>query len=390
MADKLTEVKTAMLLHQPFFAAIMLDYMKLQVGKFPEIFGNRTATAATDGKNVWFDEDFFESLTLPERVFVLCHEIGHSIWAHMARAKGYEDCGFDGEAFDHGRWNRAGDYVINDMLVRSGVGKMPNCGLHDPSKYSADMMADNVYRLLKDDPEDGEGPGHGDGGSLDHHIPANAQATDAEMKRVVATASEAAKAQGKMPADLQRIVDQLLEPQVDWAQLLRKAFTRVVGRDATTWATPHRKRLITQRVVMPSYTGFGAGWVVFIMDTSGSMSNPEMRVGLTECDSILTDVQAERVTLIGCDAEVNSVHELMVGETLAGNIPPLGGGGGTSFVPPFDWIAEQGGKGPDCIVYFTDMYGSFPDDPGISTIWCATTDKEAPFGNTIKVDLNGG
>lgn len=35
---KLTEVKTAMLLHVPFFASIMLDHMNIKVGKFDNVF----------------------------------------------------------------------------------------------------------------------------------------------------------------------------------------------------------------------------------------------------------------------------------------------------------------------------------------------------------------
>ena len=79
-----TEVKTAMLLHVPFFASILLDMMTVKIGKFPEVFGNRSPTAATNGHTVWFDKDFFEKMKLPERVFVLCHEIGHAMWSHMA------------------------------------------------------------------------------------------------------------------------------------------------------------------------------------------------------------------------------------------------------------------------------------------------------------------
>ena len=104
-----TEVKTAMLLHVPFFASLLLDMMKVKIGKFEGVFPpGMNHTAATDGQTIWFDQDFFEKLKLPERVFVMCHEVGHAMWAHLARGKQYLDCGFEGEPFDPGRWNRAG------------------------------------------------------------------------------------------------------------------------------------------------------------------------------------------------------------------------------------------------------------------------------------------
>jgi hypothetical protein len=40
---------------------------------------------------------------------------------------------------------------------------------------------------------------------------------------------------------------------------------------------------------------------------------------------------------------------------------------------------------PDVLVYLTDMYGPFPRDPGYPTIWCASTDVKAPFGETVKI-----
>lgn len=389
--SKWTEVKTGMLLHAPFFASIMLDYMKVFIGKFDNVFPpGMKPTAATDGRNMWFDEEYFLSLTFPQRVFVTCHEISHVMWMHMARAHKYQDTGFDGEAFDHGRWNRAGDYVINDMLDKCGIGKMPNGVLHKPSEYTSEMMADEVYRKLKDDPEDGEGPGAGVGGSLDHHIPASGQATEAEMKRVVASAADAAKAQGQLPADLERFVEQVLNPKVDWTERLRKSFTKCAGRESTTWTRPHRRRLVTQGVIMPSYTGFAAGHVVFAVDTSGSMSEKEMAQGLGECDSILLDCTPKAVTLLGCDARINSEFELYPGDSLADNPPKLGGGGGTAFEPVFEYIEENNIR-PDVLVYFTDMMGSFPDEkPPYHVIWCSTHgETEAPFGEVICVDLDG-
>jgi predicted metal-dependent peptidase len=146
---------------------------------------------------------------------------------------------------------------------------------------------------------------------------------------------------------------------------------------------------------MPAYKGFGCGTVVFVVDTSGSMSQEEIKQGLSECDSILVDCNPESVILIGCDAQIETVTELGSGDSLAGNKPActLGGGGGTSFIPPFEWLHEQQIR-PDCLVYFTDMGGTFPtDDPGFPVIWCSTTGQELPDGvpgECIQVELGGG
>lgn len=384
-----TEVKTAMLLHVPFFASLLLDMMTVKIGKFENVFPQgMNHTAATDGKTIWFDKDFFEKLKLPERVFVMCHEIGHAMWSHMSRGKHYFDTGFDGKPFNSGRWNRAGDYVINDMLDKCKVGKIPPNCLHNTDIAVSGDLVDDVYRKLEDDPNDGDGPGQGEGGSMDHHIYKSGDTSEVEWKRAVQTAADAAKSQGKLPAELDRFVEQLLNPKVPWAEKLRHSLTKIAGREATTWTKPHRRRLITQGVIMPSYTGFGAGHIVFVVDTSGSMSQDEIAQGLGECDKILTDCRPEAVTLIGCDAAINSKHELYSGDSLADNPPALGGGGGTSFIPPFELLEEENIR-PACLVYFTDMYGSFPDDPGFPCIWCSSSeDQVAPFGETIFVEMD--
>ena len=41
----------------------------------------------------------------------------------------------------------------------------------------------------------------------------------------------------------------------------------------------------------------------------------------------------------------------------------------------------------DYVVFFTDGYGSFGDDPGLPVLWVMTTDVEPPFGETIRVNV---
>lgn len=394
---RLTEVKTAMLLHVPFFASLMFDQMSIKVGKFPEVFGENTPTGATDGQTIWLDEDFFAKLKLTEAVFLMCHEIGHAMFQHMSRAKNHETTGFDGKEFSHDKWNKAADYVINDMLQSAQIGTVIDGALLDSKYNHTDWMADDVYRDLPDPPPGGGGgggqgggqAGNGQGqGPLDTHVPATSKVSQAEWKRAIQSAADRAKAQGNMPDNLKRIVDQLVNPKVPWQELLRTIVMRAASRDAHTWAKPHRRRLITQGVVLPSYTGFGAGDIVVAIDTSGSIGEHELTAFLSETQNILDVARPSRVWVVPCDAKVHEVTELAVEDDLLANQPPLGGGGGTAFEPVFDWVDEEGIV-PSALIYLTDMYGSFPENPpAYKTIWCSTSeDMEAPFGETIHIDI---
>lgn len=379
------EVKTAMLLHVPFFASLLMDKMSVHIGDLSEMFAGlgQEPTAATDGKNVYFHQAFLEKLSLPEAVFVTCHEIGHAMWAHLDRGKRYHDLGFEGREFSDRLWNVAGDYVINDMLVESKIGKMPKIGLHAPKKFTHEMLVDDVYRELEKDKDN-------DDNSMDHHILTTSNVTEAEWKRAAATAAEAAKAAGKLPGALERFVEKLLNPKVPWQEKLRTHVMRNIGREATTWSKLNRRRLVTQNVVMPGYQGFSAGQVGVVVDTSGSIGLRELTVFLSELQSILDVSKPERCVVLACDAEVHDATELMVGDSLVDNPPPLKGGGGTDFRPAFKWFDDEGWE-PAVVVFFTDMYGSFPEhEPPYPVIWASTTPGHAGpgWGEVIDVEIS--
>lgn len=72
-------------------------------------------TAATDGKNVYVDPDYFASLTEEEREFLVAHEIMHMKYEHMYRMKTKE-----AEIRNPEIWNEATDAIINANLERDG------------------------------------------------------------------------------------------------------------------------------------------------------------------------------------------------------------------------------------------------------------------------------
>lgn len=409
LAEKrFTEMRTGMLLHTPFFASLLLDVMTTKVGKF-----NFIDTAGTNGKIIWFDEDFLANIDLPEAVFLCCHEIAHAMWMHMDRGKKWLDLGFDGKPFQRGVYNVAADYVINDMLVKSGIGRMPKGGLLD-RRFTADMLVEDVYReLIKNQPKDvgqqGQGDGQGqdsdqtppEGSSgnpskdgmngktpLDTHVYEPTKIAEAEMKRAIATAVHQAKAMGKMPASLERWVDETLHPQVNWKERLRLLVTRTVSRESTSWASPHRRRLVSQKIYLPSYTGFGAGEIVCATDTSGSMGQKEFDASWAEFSDIIMNCKPERMWLMACDARVHNVHELSSYHDIYQLRPEMTGGGGTSFVPVFEEVEERN-LNPVLLIYFTDGYGTFPSEPPpYPVIWVMTEDVQPPFGEVVKVEMN--
>jgi hypothetical protein len=211
-----------------------------------------------------------------------------------------------------------------------------------------------------------------------------------EFKEAVARAAAAAKAMGKLPSQLKKRVDELLEPQVNWRDHLRMVVTGRIGARHETWDRPNRRRLVLNpMVVMPGKRGYGANLVVVALDTSGSIygSPKALEAFFSEVAGILADVKPRRVILIECDASIGRVSE-------AGTLDELDysrkqgvtGGGGTSFIPPFEYLAKEQLR-PDTLVYLTDLVGQFPDKPDYPVVWCTILDGPVPFGDKVFVDV---
>ena len=63
------------------------------------------------------------------------------------------------------------------------------------------------------------------------------------------------------------------------------------------------------------------------------------------------------------------------------------GGGGTDFRPPFEYV-EREGITPACLIYLTDGYGPFPQNPPpYPVLWAMTTDVVPPWGEYVKVEV---
>lgn len=108
-------------------ADMIYDVTRKMLVKYPR-FGSEIAdaniefrddlpfhTAATDGKNIYVDLNYFESLSEDDRLFTIAHEIMHIKFMHMYRLKDR-----DGKKRNLNLWNIATDAIINANLERDG------------------------------------------------------------------------------------------------------------------------------------------------------------------------------------------------------------------------------------------------------------------------------
>ena len=122
----------------------------------------RLSTAATDGSKIFFDCEFYSSLTDGQRQFILAHEVWHNIFLHFARR----------QARDVQLWNVATDMEINHMLQNEGMEVLPDGCFPDP--IVAGKNAEDIYAYLQKQQQKQQnkkgnqgGKGNGNGQSQD-------------------------------------------------------------------------------------------------------------------------------------------------------------------------------------------------------------------------------
>ncbi|HLL29013.1 MAG TPA: VWA-like domain-containing protein [Xanthobacteraceae bacterium] len=392
-----SDTRVSLLWHCPAFSHIFYTMLDTVNSKHIAMFTKDVPIAATDGSSLIINPDTFFKYNLNERVFIVAHEIMHCIYNHCITMHQFAQRGKvsypDGKSFpyDQQTMNQALDLVINDALIESKVGQFNKDWLHDPKIATAKDTGLDAYRkLIKDKPPmSGKGfdihlsPGAGRGQDPNT---ASQQRNEIAWKTAIAAAANAARAQGKLPAGLERLFGELLDPQIDWREKIRALFARKVGSGSYNWQKPDR-RLIVRGIVAPGRSGFGAGTVVVGCDTSGSIGEKELDMFFAEMAGILEDVRPRELVVIWCDAKVHRVDELYDPSDLNSvRCKGAPGGGGTDFRPVFDEIAERGLE-PEALVFLTDGMGSFPDKPpAYPVIWGNIyPSSKYPFGDVVDV-----
>ena len=367
---RLSKAKTSLVLEHPFIGNIALN-MPFEVTE-------EVPTAATDGKRAKFNPNFCEKLSDEELKFLVAHECMHPMLEHPFRR---------GER-DIRNWNKAGDYVINQLLVDEGIGKMPEGGLYDNDIWQqGNGTTDGIYKVLPiiDDGEGGVGSVGGQGDPLDECLdadgsPAEKEQNAAEWKVKVAQAAQAAKMMGKMSAGVERFVGEVLQPKVDWREVLQR-FVEKCKDDTRSWARPNR-RFLSQGMYLPSTSGEAMGELVVAVDCSGSIGQEEIDQFAAEVTTIKEDSNPSAIHVVYFDSEVSHYDKFTRDDEV--HITPHGGGG-TAFSPVFKYLEEHNIE-PVACVFLTDLYcGDFGAEPAYPTLWVTTDSNstDAPFGEVV-------
>lgn len=382
--------RAALLFQRPFVATLALRMPLIPV------VDHRVPTACTDGASIWFNPYFLDTLTPPERVFVLAHEIWHCVMLHPLRR---------GDRVPD-RWNLAVDQEVNALLRQDGW-KMPAGAFYDED-YEG-LAAEAIYERLP--------PGPSDARSLDEHLEPRAgglpcaapgRGTDADADRVedpdfdpptdtrntwdawpgrVTMTANQLRARGKLSVQEDRVLSKLGDGRLDWRRLLRDFVTRTIGGDRA-WHPPARRH-VHRGLYLPSLREPKLQ-VTVAVDTSGSVHGA-LRAILGELCGLLSSFGRWSIDVLWADDAVRLV------ETWTSDDPPdldrlkVRMGGGTDFRPVFQRLAADP---PPLLIYVTDGCGPAPElPPPWPVLWVLVDPENEPparWGECTWMDAQEG
>jgi predicted metal-dependent peptidase len=363
----------------PFFATLAMFTRFLPSETIP--------TAATDGRDVFFNPDFLRSLPSDQQDGLLLHEVLHAALLHPLRVGTREPA----------LWNIAADLVVNGMILRERGCGLPPGALRDEAL--AHLSVEEVYELLQRD------------GKNRHHLPHldlltvkgnenEQQASERVLgsnpwgdrptkeltsywrqaiQQAMTIASD--RNAGKVPREIDRELAAAIDPQLDWRAYLWRYLVQTPsdfqGFD---------RRFVGRGLYLEALEGESLR-VYVAVDTSRSVGYADLQLLIDEVKGILGAYPHIECHLYYVDTQVYGPYVLHTNSPLS--MPQ--GGGGTSFIPFFDRVlASWDRQTPALCIYLTDGYGEFPDPaPALPTLWVVTPGgldlARFPFGESVRL-----
>jgi predicted metal-dependent peptidase len=401
--DRIIVARVGLLLRHPFFGNMAT---RLQI----KAADDWCPTAAVDGRNLYYNTQFFNAMNNKEIEFVIAHEILHCVFDHLGRRT------WQGRDLDPMLSNIAQDYIVNNTLVRDRIGQMPSIvdcfqdfkyedwtseevydDLFEKAKQNGKDFLDQLGEMLDEhlddmegeDGQDGEGDEtDGDGNKVSKKRPKfskqEMQNIKDEIKEGMLQAAQAAGA-GNVPKGVARMIQELTEPKINWRELLRQQIQSTIKSDFT-FMRPSRKGWHTG-AVLPGMNFEDTIDICVSVDMSGSIGNSQATIFLSEVKGIMDEYKDYNVKIWCFDTNVYNEQDFTAdgGERI--DDYEVVGGGGTDFMVNWTYMKDNNIQ-PKKFIMFTDGYAwdSWGDPDYCETVFIihGHHDKnvQAPFGVT--------
>jgi predicted metal-dependent peptidase len=374
--EKLITARVGLLLRASFFGNLATRLKLVNADEW-------CPTAATDGRNFYYNSRFIDMLRPKEVEFLFGHEVLHCVYDHFGRR---------GDR-DHQLFNVANDFAVNGDLKKHRVGEFITsvpC-LYD-SKYegmSSEEIYDDLYKnaekinmsdlidKLLDDHLDGDGNGGDDeededgkknGKGRPKMSAEERQKIKDEIKEAVLAAAAASDGAGNLPAGVKRLIQDMTAPKMNWRELLRMQLESTIKSDFT-WMRASRRGWHMD-AVMPGMKNDELIDIAIGIDASGSIDERMLRDFLAETQGIMDQFQSYKIHIFTFDTRVYNPAQYNSDNLDSICDYEVKGGGGTDFDAIYNYLKEEQIE-PKRLVVFTDGYpfGSWGDENYADTVW---------------------
>jgi predicted metal-dependent peptidase len=387
--EKLVTARVGLLLRASFFGNLATRLKLVNADEW-------CPTAATDGRNFYYNSRFVDMLKPKEIEFLFGHEVLHCVYDHFGR-RGDRDPQL---------FNIANDYCVNADLKKHRVGEFITtvpC-LYD-AKYEG-MSSEEIYDLLYENAEkinidqlvdklldehldgdkdgegsDGDGEGDKDSKGRPKLSPEERQKIRDEIKEAVLAAAAASDGAGNLPAGVKRIIQDMTAPKMNWRELIRMQLESTIKSDYT-WLRSSRRGWHMD-AVMPGMKLDPMIDIAISIDASGSMGEAILKDVLGEVAGIMEQFPNYRIHVVSFDTEVYNPQQFDSDNLDDITEYEIVGGGGTDFDCVFRYFKENEIE-PKRHIMFTDGYpcGSWGDSEYCDTVFIihGTTTIVPPWG----------
>lgn len=384
--EKLITARIALLLTAPFFGNLATRLKLVNADEW-------LPTAATDGRNFYYNTEFVNNLSAGELQFLFGHEVLHNVYDHIGRT---------GDFRDRRLFNCAADYCVNADLIDQKIGTQINPCLYDKkyAGWSAEEVYDDLYKnaekidieslvssLLDEHMENESSSDNGDDSNDGKTGKKRLSLSEAEknqlrdeIRQAVLEAAQSAGT-GNVPLGVKRIIKDLTKPVVNWRELLQQQIQSTV-KDDFSWMKPNRRGWHMD-AVMPGMKPGTQIDVCIAIDTSGSIGEPDIKAFLSEIKGIMEAYTEYNIQVWSFDTSIYN-HQTFSSENMESieNYQPMGGGG-TDFMANWEYMKENNIE-PKKFIMFTDgyPYSSWGDPDYCDTVFVIKGNEQAepPFG----------
>ena len=388
--QSISRLKINLVRKRPFYGVILMKLNDMKES-------NTTNIMSTDGENIYYNKKYMEQLNEAERNFYLLHQLYHCIFMHPSRMINK----------DIKIANIAADFLVNYYIdMEKNEFKKAGIIINIPKdaymiknendrksldKLSFEQLYEIIYNKQKSKIQASLHENHiskennstlsiyGNNINLnkinnDLILPQSAEKTSSNMRRIIQESIITNKMYGSkmiedIPGSFLRRVTELIGTRVPWYKYLKRYLINIL-QDDTSFDTPDKNHIYRRLILPGPYEDENKiEDIIFLIDTSGSISEEDLNNFLYQAYNVCKDFEAQGVAIF-FDSIVQDVFKINKKNI---NKLPIYGGEGTDVNVALEYIKNEKLK-YSCILVLTDGYFNSPKTYLRNIIWCLTED----------------